>query len=578
MTPSTPTAPTATGDQATSPADATSTQPGPAAWWRTAAIYQIYIRSFADGNADGIGDIAGIRSRLPYLASLGVDAIWITPWYASPMADGGYDVADFRAIAPEFGTLAEAEAMVAEAHQHGLRVILDIVPNHTSDRHEWFEAALQADPGSPERERYWFRPGRGPDGALPPNDWVSVFGGPAWTRLLDDEGVPEEWYLHLFAPEQPDLNWTNPEVRNEFEDILRFWFDRGVDGFRIDVAHGLAKHAALPDIGLDEEELLAQPDSTDHPHWDRDEVHEIYRDWRRLADSYAETPQGRRVFVAEAWVRTESDRLARYLRPDELHTAFNFDFLRCAWDAAALRTSIDHHLGCLADVGAPATWVLSNHDVPRHVTRYGRANTALRWSRGSETPADVALGTRRARAAALLMLALPGGAYVYQGEELGLPEVEDLPVEALQDPIWTRSGHTVRGRDGCRVPLPWSGDGPALGFTSAISWLPQPAAWTKLSVEAQTGDAASMLELYRSALGLRRSLPALSSTSLRWREEEPEGVLAFDRGPGFRCVVNLTDGPVQLPAYDGILLASNALAAGAPDLLPADTAVWLRLR
>ncbi len=534
-------------------------------------IYQIYIRSFADGNGDGIGDIAGIRARLPYLAALGVDAIWITPWYASPMADGGYDVADFRAIAPEFGTLAEAEAMIGEAHAHGLRVILDIVPNHTSDQHAWFAEALASDPGSPERDRYWFRDGRGPDGAFPPNDWQSVFGGSAWNRLLDDEGVPEQWYLHLFAPEQPDLNWNNPDVRAEFEAILRFWFDRGVDGFRIDVAHGLVKHNGLPDIGLDQEELLVQPDITDHPHWDREEVHEIYRSWRRVADSYADTPEGPRVFVAEAWVRTRANRLARYLRPGELHTAFNFDFLKCPWDAETLRASIDHNLRTLAEVGAPPTWVLSNHDILRHVTRYGRPDGKAYEPAGT-VPCDVRLGVRRARAAALLMLALPGGAYVYQGDELGLPEVEDLPVEALRDPIWMRSGQTRRGRDGCRVPLPWSSDAPALGFGAGTPWLPQPTHWDQLSVAAQTGDPASMLELYRSALSVRRSLPELASADLVWCHDEVS-VLAFDRSDSFRCVVNLTATPVPLPTHTQVLIASGPLADAT---LPADTAVWLR--
>ncbi|MGH3490243.1 MAG: glycoside hydrolase family 13 protein [Actinopolymorphaceae bacterium] len=559
----------------------------PAAWWRTAVIYQIYIRSFADGNGDGIGDIAGIRSRLPYLQDLGVDAIWITPWYASPMADGGYDVADFRDIAPEFGTLAEAEAMISEAHAHGLRVILDIVPNHTSDQHPWFVEALAADPDSPARAKYWFRPGHGPDGSRPPNDWRSVFGGPAWTRLLDDEGVPGgdypeggrpgapgDWYLHLFAPEQPDLNWTNPEVRREFADILRFWFDRGVDGFRIDVAHGLDKHAGLPDIGLDEEELLAEPDVSDHPHWDRDGVHEIYREWRTIANSYADTPEGARVFVAEAWVRTESDRLARYLRPDELHTAFNFDFLKCAWNAAELRRSVDHNLRTLAGVDAPATWVLSNHDVPRHVTRYGRAGGALVRGGPDAGPVDLAIGTSRARSAAMMMLALPGSAYIYQGDELGLPEVEDLPVEALQDPIWTRSGGTVRGRDGCRVPLPWTGDAPALGFGTAAPWLPQPTGWKALCADAQTGDPESALELYRAALALRRSLPGLADGTLRWRDDLADDVLAFERPGGFCCLVNFGSEATALPAYERILLASGPLAG---DLLPSETTAWLTL-
>ncbi|MET9395092.1 alpha-amylase family glycosyl hydrolase [Streptomyces sp. NPDC006624] len=540
-----------------------------APWWRSAVIYQVYIRSFADGDGDGVGDIAGLRSRLPYLKSLGVDAIWINPWYKSPMADHGYDVADFRAIDPLFGTLADAERFIEEAHAHGLRVIPDIVPNHTSDQHAWFRAALAAGPGSPERERYVFRPGRGPDGSRPPNDWVSCFGGPAWTRLPDGD-----WYLHLFAPEQPDLNWQHPEVRAEFESVLRFWFARGVDGFRIDVAHGLIKHPELPDLPPRRDPDDGRPwQHVDHPHWDRDEVHEIYRSWRKVADEFP----GDRSFVAEAWADTP-ERLAAYVRRDGLHTAFNFDFLMSGWDAKDLRSVIDHSLAMLGSVGAPATWVLSNHDVVRHPSRYGR-RSARRWVANEtyrpEGPLDLDLGTRRARAAALLMLALPGGAYVYQGEELGLPEVEDLPESVLQDPVWERSGHTERGRDGCRVPIPWSGDSAPYGFSPdgahGTPWLPQPADWARLSVAAQTGDAASMLELYRTALRIRRDHEALGDGTMEW-QDAPDGVLAFTRSPGFLCVVNLSEEPYELPAHSGLLLASGPLKNGR---LGPDQAVWL---
>ena len=519
----------------------------PDAWWRTAVIYQIYIRSFADSDGDGIGDLAGIRSHLPYLAQLGVDAVWVTPFYPSPMADGGYDVADYRDIDPLFGTLAEAEKLLEEAHALGLRVVLDLVPNHTSDQHAWFQEALAAPPGSPARARYLFREGRGATGEQPPNDWLSVFGGSAWQRVPDGQ-----WYLHLFAPEQPDLDWTNPEVVAEFHDVLRFWLDRGVDGFRIDVAHGLAKDPGMPDVGEDAEDILEPTKRLDHPFWDRDEVHDVYRGWRRVTDSY----DGDRMLVGEAWVAT-AERRARYVRPDELHSAFNFDFLKADWDAGALRKVIDKCLASDSSVGAPTTWVLANHDVAREVTRYGDGET----------------GVRRARAAALLMLALPGGAYVYQGEELGLEEVTDLPEELLQDPTWTRSGHTVRGRDGCRVPIPWSTDGPSLGFGGGPPWLPQPDHWAELSVQAQDAAAGSTLELYRAALRLRRGL--LEGDSMSWLDSPPTAlVFRRDQGSGaVVCVVNLGPDPLPLPEHDEVLLASGPVS----DVVPTDTAAWLRV-
>ena len=550
-------------------------------WWRDAVIYQIYIRSFADGDGDGLGDIAGIRSRLPYLADLGVDAVWINPWYPSPMADAGYDVSDYRSVEPRFGTLEEAEALLAEAHEHGLRVLLDIVPNHTSDRHPWFQEALAAGPGSRARDRYVFRPGRGPNGDEPPNSWQSVFGGPAWERVTEADGSPGEWYLHLFAPEQPDVNWEHADVWSDFEETLRFWFDRGVDGFRIDVAHSLIKQDGLPDA--DDLEWPRSPVEVDgalhrspwrpHPFWDRDEVHEVYRAWRKIADS-CDPP---RVFVAEAWV-DEPERLARYLRADELHTAFNFTYLQAIWEAGYLRHVIDETLVEQGAVGAPATWVLSNHDVARHVSRFARERTEPGSSLMQllDLPADLELGRRRARAAVLLTLGLPGGAYVYQGEELGLPEVEDLPDDVLQDPTWERAGHTDRGRDGCRVPLPWSGSAPPYGFSpegsTAAPWLPQPADWAGLTVEAETGDPGSMLELYREALRLRRETPALGDGRLAWLDL-PEGALGFTREPGFACVVNVTSAHVVLPEGYDILLTSDDLDT--EGRLPAATSAWL---
>jgi alpha-glucosidase len=541
-------------------------------WWRSAVIYQVYIRSFADGDGDGIGDIAGLRSRLAYLAALGVDAVWINPWYPSPMKDAGYDVSDFRDIDPVFGTLSDAEAMIAEAHEHGLRVLLDIVPNHLSDQHLWFHEALVAGRGSPERDRFIFREGRGRGGQQPPNDWRSGFGGPAWTRVAEPDGADGQWYLHLFTPEQPDLNWTNADVQAEFDETMRFWFELGVDGFRIDVAHGLVKADGLPDVGSTPWPPVAAG-TVDHPHWDRDDVHDIYRSWRALADSY-EDP---RVFVAEAWVHS-AERLARYVRADELHTAFNFDFLLAPWDADALRESIDTALGTHATVGAPATWVLSNHDTVREVSRYARPQ-GVRPLRNLndllDLPADFDVGLQRARAAALLMLALPGSAYVYQGEELGLAEVEDLPDDALRDPGWEQSGRTDRGRDGCRVPIPWSGQAPPFGFSpdnaTAPPWLPQPASWRALTVAAQTGDADSMLELYRSALHIRRGQPALGDGVLRWLEM-PDGALAFEREPGFVCLVNLSRAPVPAPAGARMLLASGPVTDDRR--VPVDTTAW----
>jgi alpha-glucosidase len=530
-----------------------------AAWWRDAVVYQVYVRSFADGDGDGTGDLAGVLDRLPYLHDLGVDALWFSPWYPSPMADSGYDVADYRSIDPRFGRLAQAEEIIIRARELGIRTIVDVVPNHVSDQHAWFRSALAAQPGSPQRARFWFRPGQA-DGA-PPNGWQSIFGGPAWTRTKDADGAPGEWYLHLFAPEQPDLNWTSPDVWREHEDVLRFWFDRGVAGIRIDSAALLVK----------DPELAEEPGdgaTGEHPFTDRDELHDVYRGWRALADSYAEP----RVLVGEVWL-PDAERFARYLRPDELHTAFNFDFLACPWDAAALRVSIDSTLAAHAPVDAPATWVLANHDVTRTVTRYGRADTSFSFeAKRDGTPTDLALGTRRARAAALLTMALPGSLYIYQGEELGLPEVEDIPAERREDPMFFRSGGVDPGRDGCRVPLPWAGERPPYGFGpdgARAPWLDQPDAWAGLTVAAQAGDPDSMLSLYRAGLRHRRSL-LTAGLGFEWLAS-PASVLAFARGPRLACVVNLGPDPADLPP-GAVIVASCPLEGGR---LPQDAAVWL---
>ncbi len=534
-------------------------------WWCSAVIYEIYVRSFADGNGDGIGDLDGVRARLGYLADLGVDALWFTPWFPSPMADGGYDVADYRDVAPMFGTLADAEKLIDEAHGFGIRIIIDVVPNHCSNEHPWFQRALAAAPGSPERELFWFRPGLGEHGELPPNNWASIFGGRAWTRTTNDDGTPGEWYLHLFDPGQPDFNWNSQIVRNEFEDILRFWFDRGVDGIRIDSAALLIKDNDLADA-----DLTGGP-GAGHAYADRDGVHDVYRSWRRVAEEYPN-----RALIGEIWL-PDSERFARYLRSDELHVAFNFEFLCCAWDADLLRSVVDNTMAAHKPVGAPATWVLSNHDVVRHVTRYGRADTSFDMAdRRIGAPSDLALGERRARAAELLTLALPGGAYIYQGEEFGLAEVEDLPDDVRQDPFWLRSGHTEPGRDGCRVPLPWSGSQPPFGFSgdgAVPPWLPQPSSWADRTMRAQAARPDSMLTLYREALRLRRTQPELGDGPMSWLPAEP-GVLAFARGAGgFACVVNLSGSPVALPAGE-LVLASDPVVDGQ---LPPDTTAWLRI-
>jgi len=530
-------------------------------WWRRAVTYQVYVRSFADGNGDGTGDINGLRSRLEYLQGLGVDAIWVNPWYRSPLADGGYDVADYRTIEPSFGTLDDAERFIAEAHDHGIAVIVDVVPNHTSDQHRWFIEAGTAPLAHASRARYHIRPGRGEDGELPPNDWTSVFGGPAWTRLADGE-----WYLHLFAPEQPDLNWTNPEVRREFEAVLRFWLDRQVDGFRVDVAHGLVKDPDFTDLGAETGGVLSSAKTPDHPFWDRDGIHEIVREWRAVLDSY----DGDQMMVAEAWVRPE--RLPLYLRADEYHQSFNFDLLEAPWDANRFRTVIVDAVTASADVGSAPTWVLSNHDVMREASRYGLPD-GTDWRAWPVTgPADlldVALGLSRARAAALVLLALPGSAYIYQGEELGLPEVWDLPPEVLDDPVWERSHHSHKGRDGCRVPLPWTADGPSYGFGSDSAWLPQPDQWADLAVDRQTDDPTSNLELYRAAIDIRRRY-GIDDESLKLIELG-QHVVAYRRGSGLTCIANMGIEPIEMPGSHDELLRSDGSPAGSV-ILP-DTAV-----
>jgi len=525
-------------------------------WWRSAVIYQVYLRSFADGNGDGTGDLAGLRAKLPYLRELGVDAIWVNPWYPSPLNDGGYDVADYFDIDPRFGTLDDVRRLVDEAHALGLRLLADLVPNHTSSEHAWFSAALAAAPGSRERDRYHFRDGRGPGGAEAPTDWRSNFGGSAWTRVPDGQ-----WYLHLFDVTQPDLNWTNPDVLEYFHDVLRFWLDLGIDGFRVDVAHSLTKDMTFPDIvdHLPREQFAGDDD---HPHWDRDDLHEIVRGWRRVLDEYDD-----RMMVAEAWVADH--RRPLYVRHDEYHQAFDFGFLESEWSVDQLRGAITTGLGGTDLVGSPPTWVLSNHDVVRHATRYGLP-LGTKWRKwpldGPHDALDVAAGTRRARAAIVLMLALPGAAYLYQGEELGLHEVWDLPIDVIDDPVWTRSGHTEKGRDGCRVPLPWRRDGDSYGFGANGSWLPQPSWFAGLSAEAQDRDPMSVLSLYRATLAARRELLD-ADLGFEWLDRGPDAI-AFRRG---QVEVTVYFGHRSVPIEGSVLVASGPLPDGA---VPTDTAVW----
>jgi alpha-glucosidase len=551
-------------------------------WWRSAAIYQIYPRSFADSNGDGLGDLPGITKRLPELESLFLDAIWLSPFFTSPQKDAGYDVADYCGVDPRFGTLDDFDDLLAESHRLGMRVLIDLVPNHTSDQHEWFEAAVAAGPGSAERAHYYFRDGKGPKGELPPNNWLSVFGGSAWERLVARDGTPEQWYLHLFDVSQPDLDWTSEWVREQFRDILRFWLRRGVDGFRVDVAHGLVKKAGLPDFIPP-----ADPDSiatVEYPYWAQPGVHEIYRDWHVVLQEFGPD----RVLCAEAWVEPLTD-LANWVRPDEMQQAFNFTFLESPWSADAIRAAITTSISAFDAVGAVATWVLSNHDVLRHTTRLGM-NPPPPQGTGvgprTEPKPHQALGLRRARAETLMMLALPGGAYLYQGEELGLPEDIEIPDSARQDPSFYRQRSPLHyGRDGCRVPIPWEADAPAYGFSdSGASWLPQPKDWGRFARDQQPAPQLPhefatntyTLSLYRRALELRRT------------QQFGEGVLTWIDGYGDDAIAFRIEALETITVVMNLGTVAIALAPGKPLVfserpwldeplaeLPPNTTIWM---
>jgi alpha-glucosidase len=492
-------------------------------WWRGAVFYEIYVRSFADSNDDGIGDLPGITSKLDYLKDLGIDAIWITPFYPSPQKDHGYDVSDYFNVNPEYGTLADFSHLVAEAHRRRLKVLVDLVPNHTSDQHPWFQAALSG-PRDPHRARYYFADAK-PDGS-PPNNWESAFGGPAWTK----DQRSGQWYLHLFAPEQPDLNWWNPAVPEEFERILKFWLDKGADGYRIDVASALFKRKDMADRPMikDPSSGRLSPDSK-FMIIDQPQVHDVYRAWRRILNRY----QPARVLVGEIF---EPSRLKRYILPDQLDMAFAL--VRAPWSASRWKDSIevDRHASP-GPIAAPS-WTQSNHDVVRHVTRLGGG----------------VVGRARARAALLLLLGLPGQVFLYQGEELGLEEVV-VPEKKRQDPAWIRSKGKQVGRDGCRVPLPWHRGRPHAGFSSAAPWLPMPAGWDRLAVDAQAGSTGSMLDFYRQVIALRRRWLDVLPDRLRWRPA-PEGALLYQRGR-LTVAVNFLGRPMAIPVPGRLLIASH---------------------
>ncbi|KAK6907069.1 hypothetical protein I203_101058 [Kwoniella mangroviensis CBS 8507] len=557
-------------------------------WWRQAIVYQIYPRSFADLNGDGIGDLQGITSRVPYLRDLGVDAVWLSPFYPSALKDGGYDVADYRNVDPKIGTLEEFDEMSRALKQAGIRVIVDIVPNHSSDDHQWFKDALKAGKGSTERDRYIFRDGLGPDKSQPPTDWQSIFGGPSWTPSGTGDG---QWYFHWYDSSQPDFNWDNADVREDFLTTLKFWGDRGVSGFRIDVAHGLAKDMSEPLLKwtqlkkLTERKLQNGNGSLKHPLLDREEVHEIYKDWRKLFDTY-DPPL---MAVAEAWVAPDQKGL--YASSDGLGQAFSFDMLLCNFNIQEYRECIDRSIAEAKRNKSSTTWVLSNHDVIRHATRLGLPdvpNSNLRVAKNAldpfladrfkSTKLDIESGLRRARAAILMILALPGLTYIYQGEELGLQEVVDIEPSQRQDPAFHRTKGEEIGRDGCRVPLPWSSASANFGFGLASgkpAHLPQPLWMADYAVDTQLKDPESTLNLYKDAFKLRKQLLG-PEDEFEWVENRDEQVLHFRRSEGWQVVVNVGKDEVALPIGEVLLSSNGKLEEGFRGKIPGETTVWLK--
>lgn len=553
-----------------------------AEWWRTSVIYQIYPRSFADADGDGLGDLKGITSRLDSLSSLGIDAIWFSPFFKSPQKDAGYDISDYRLIDPIFGTNEDFEILLAKAKSLGIRIIVDIVPNHTSDQHEWFQAAIKSTAGSPERAYYHFKDGKGANGELPPNNWQSIFGGPAWSRITEADGSLGQWYLHLFDSSQPDLNWENPAIADEFDEILRFWLKKGVDGFRVDVAHGMVKRAGLPDATIYDENLRERPISKltmqeaeeAVPYWGQPGVHDAIRRFRRVIDEFED-----RAMCAEASM-SPLPRLAMWVRPDEYHQSFNFDYMHSAYEPDALKKIVTDSIVEYGKVGASSTWVMSNHDGIRHATRMGIApENTPRPGDGihpTDPMPDEALGLRRARAATSFMLGLPGSSYLYQGEELGLPEAWQLEGKYRQDPTYARTKGERIGRDGCRVPLPWeAGVGAANGFNATgESWLPQPDNYRVFSRNLQEGVAGSTLELYKRLLKERKAF-GMGGGAFRWAEEfQSKNTLAYINN-GVLVLINFGPDAVAIPAGEVLVSTQHDLTAERE--LEHDQVVWIKL-
>jgi alpha-glucosidase len=560
-------------------------------WWQHAVVYQLYVRSFADANGDGIGDLEGIRQRLDYLADLGVDAIWLNPCYPSPQVDHGYDVADYFDIDPDYGDLATFDRLLADARRRGIKILMDVVPNHCSSQHEWFQAALLAGPGSPQRERFYFRDGRGPNGDQPPNNWRSIFSGSAWNRVTEPDGSVGQWYLAVFAPEQPDLNWDHPDVPDHFDRMLRFWFDRGVEGFRADAVTVLGKAPGLPDYESPQTIDMSATGEANPLFNMRPEGHVAWQRWRRNIDTYqAEHPQRDLVLVAEAFAAGRPEVQRAYVNDREFHQAFAFDLTFSAWSAPAYRHAIELTLGTHLPDGLAPAWTLNNHDTQRSVTRFGRADATTHGASAetnlaaSHAAVDLEIGLRRARAAVLLELGLPGGVYLYAGEELGLPEVLDLPAEARQDPVFLRTEGRELGRDGCRVPLPWqtepaSSHGFSLATDAEAAWMPQPTGWGAWSVESQQAAADSMLSLYRHALRVRRATSDLRSLDFAWLSAfDDEDLVAFSRGDTV-VIVNCGDQAREVPApWVGArqICASSIVGPVNTSSIEANSALWLR--